>query len=89
MARKMTHINGFDLIRALEKYVSEGRLLPTILFVNFDVSDLYTMTPRQGTLEAWMKFLVQDLHRDWIGTLSINDITRMARPIFNTDYFAC
>jgi hypothetical protein len=52
----MTLINGLDLIRAVEKYASEGRLLPTTLFVTSNVADLYTMIPRQGALEAWMRF---------------------------------
>ena len=63
VAQKTTYINGYDLIRALEKYASEGRLLPTTLFVTFDVADLYTMIPRQGALEALMRFLAQHLHR--------------------------
>ena len=88
MARKTTYINGYDLIRALEKYASEGRLLPTTLFVTFDVTDLYTMIPRQGALEALMRFLVKHLHRGRIGTLSINDIMRMARLVLDTNYFA-
>ena len=88
VARKTTYINGFDLIRALEKYASEGRLLPTTLFVTFDVADLYTMIPRQGALEALMRFLVQHLHRGRIGSLSINDIMRMARLVLDTNYFA-
>ena len=46
------------------------------------------MIPRQGALEALMRFLVQHLHRGRIGTLSINDIMRMARPVLNTNYFA-
>ena len=87
MARKTTYINGFDLIRALEKYASEGRLLPTTPFVTFDVADLYTMIPRQGALEALMRFLVQHLHRGRIGSLSINDIMRMARLVLDTNYF--
>ena len=76
------------MIRAFEKYASEGRLLPTTLFVTFDVAALYTMIPRQGTREALMRFLVQHLHRGRIGTLSINDIMQMARPVLNTNYFA-
>ena len=88
MARKTTYINGYDLIRALEKYASEGRLLPTTLFFTFDVADLYTMIPRQGALEALMRFLVKHLHRGRIGTLSINDIMRMARLVLDTNYFA-
>jgi hypothetical protein len=54
VARKTTYINGYDLIRALEMYASGVRLLPTTLFVTFDVADLYTMILRQGTLEALM-----------------------------------
>ena len=88
MARKTTYINGFDLIRALEKYASEGRLLPTTLFVTIDVADLYTMIPRQGALEALMRFLVQHLYRGRISSLSINDIMRMARLVLDTNYFA-
>jgi hypothetical protein len=87
VARKTTYINGFDLIRALEKYASEGRLLPTTLFVTFDMADLYTMIPRQGAVEARMRFLVQHLHRGQIGSLSINDIMRMARLVLDTNYF--
>jgi hypothetical protein len=57
-------------------------------FVTFDVTDLYTMIPRQGALEALMRFLVQHLHGGRIGTLSINDIMRMARLVLDTNYFA-
>ena len=62
------------MVRALEKYASEDRLLSTTLFATFDVTDLYTMIPRQGAIEVLMRFLVQHLHRGRIGTLSINDI---------------
>jgi hypothetical protein len=89
VARKTTFINRYDLIQALEKYAPEGRLLRTALFVTFDVADLYTMIPRQGALEAWIRFLVLYLHNGRISTVSINDIMRMARPVFNTDYLAC
>ena len=88
VARKTTFINEYELILALEKHASEGRLLPTALFVTFDVTDLYTMIPRQGTLEALMRFSVQHLHRDRIGTLSINNIMRMAHLVLETNYFA-
>ena len=46
------------------------------------------MIPRQGAFEALMLFLVQHLHRGRIGTLSINDIMRMARLVLDTNYFA-
>ena len=44
--------------------------------------------PRQGALEALMRFLEQHLHRGRIGTLSINDIIPMARLVLDTSYFA-
>ena len=56
--------------------------------VTFDVADLYTMIPQQGAIEALMRFLVQHLHRGRIGTLSINDIMRMAHLVLNTNYCA-
>ena len=52
------------------------------------MADLYTAMPRQGALEALMRFLEQHLHRGRIGTLSINDIMRMTRLVLDTNYFA-
>jgi len=57
VARETTFINGIDLVRALEKYAANGCLKPTTLFVTFDVTNLYTMIPRQGALETLMRFL--------------------------------
>ena len=75
-------------IRALEKHASEDRLSRTALFVTFDVADLYTMIPRQGALEALMRFFVQQLYRGRMGTLLIKDIMRVARLLLDTNYFA-
>ena len=35
-----------------------------------------------------MRFLMQHLHRGWIGALPISDIMRMARLVSDTNYFA-
>ena len=88
MARQTAFINGIDLVRALEKYASEGRLKPTTLFVTFDVTDLYTMIPPQGALQALTRFLERYSKHGRIGTLSINDIMRMARLVLDTNCFA-
>ncbi|CAF3867818.1 unnamed protein product [Rotaria sp. Silwood1] len=88
VARKTTFINGIDLVRALEKYVTDGQLKPTTLFITFDVENLYTMIPRQGALEALMQFLERHLHNKKIGTLRIDDIMRMARLVLDTNIFA-
>jgi hypothetical protein len=46
------------------------------------------MIPRQGALEALMRFLEQHLKRGKIGTLSINNIMQMARLVLDTNCFA-
>ncbi|CAF2953462.1 unnamed protein product [Rotaria sp. Silwood2] len=87
VARKTTFINGFDLIRTLEKYASDGCLKPNTLFITFDITNLYTMIPRQGTLEAFKRFLERHLKRGKIGTLSIDDLMRMAHLVLDTNVF--
>ena len=56
VARQTTFINGIDVVRTLEKYVAEGHLTATTQFITADVSDLYTMIPRRGALEALARF---------------------------------
>ncbi|CAF3816221.1 unnamed protein product [Rotaria sp. Silwood1] len=63
VARETTFINGIDLVRALEKYVANGHIKTTTLFITFDVENLYTMIPWQGALEALMQFLERHLHQ--------------------------
>ncbi|CAF5111453.1 unnamed protein product, partial [Rotaria magnacalcarata] len=50
-------INGIDFVRQIENYRNSGRLLPTTLFVTFDITNLYTMIPRHGAIAALQKFL--------------------------------
>ncbi|CAF2741041.1 unnamed protein product [Rotaria sp. Silwood2] len=88
VARQTTFINGIDLVRALEKYVTNGYLKSTTLFITFDVENLYTMIPRQGALEILLQFLEQHLHHNKIGSIRIDDIMRMARLVLDTNSFA-
>ncbi|CAF1417784.1 unnamed protein product [Rotaria sordida] len=87
VARQTTFINGIDLVQALEKYVANGYLKPTTLFITFDVENLYTMIPRQGDLEVLLQFLERNLRNNKIGTLRIDDIMRMARLVLDTNIF--
>ena len=88
VAQVTTFINSTGVIRALEKYVSEGRLRSTTLFVIYDVANLYTMIPRQGALDALRRFLEKHLKHHRIGTLSINDLMEMAELVLDTNCFA-
>ncbi|CAF4059669.1 unnamed protein product [Rotaria sordida] len=88
VAREITFINGIDVIRKLEKYILDGHFQVTTKFIIIDVTDLYTMIPREGALHALMRFLEKNSHHGKIGTLSIDAIMRMARLILDTNCFA-
>ncbi|CAF3946577.1 unnamed protein product, partial [Rotaria magnacalcarata] len=88
VARKTTYISGTDLIRQLENYNKSGRLQQTTLFIIFDVTDLYTMIPRDGALHALAQFLIKYSKNRKIGNLSIDTILRLSRMVLDTNYFA-
>jgi hypothetical protein len=88
VAQVTTFINSTGVIRALEKYASEGCLQSTTLFVIYDVANLYTMIPRQGALDALRRFLEKHLKNHRIGTLSVNDLMEMAELVLDTNCFA-
>jgi hypothetical protein len=77
-----------DLVRQLENYRDQGHLLPSTQFVTFDVTDLYTMIPRNGALQALGRFLVQNLTKGKIGNISVDTILKLARLVLDTNYFA-
>ena len=86
-AKETTFIHGIDLVRHLEKYRDSSRLLPFTQFVTFDVTDLYTMIPRSGALEASGRFLVQNSSSGKTGNLPIDTILKLARLVLDTNYF--
>ena len=87
VARRTTFINGIDVGRKLEKYVKDGHMKSTTHFITADVTDLYTMIPRQGALDALAQFCIQHSKQGKIGTFTINDIMKMARLILDTNTF--
>ncbi|CAF1042629.1 unnamed protein product [Didymodactylos carnosus] len=88
VARQTTFVNGIYVVRQLAKYVADGHLTATTKFITADVTDLYTMIPRQGALVALARFCAK--HSRWgkIGTLTIDPIMKMARLILDTNCFA-
>jgi len=87
VAEQTTFINGIDLIRQLEKYRDSGHLRSSTQFITFDVTDLYTMIPRNGALEALGRFLVRNSFKGKIGNLSVDTILKLARLVLDTNYF--
>jgi hypothetical protein len=79
--------NGIDLVRQLKKYRDSGYLLSSTQFITLDVTDLYTMIPRNGSLEALGRFLVQNSIKGKIGNLSVDTILQLARLVLDTNCF--
>jgi hypothetical protein len=88
VAQSSTFINDIDFVRRLEHYRDQGRLSSTTLFITFDVTDLYTMIPRDGALAVLGRFLTQNATDGKISTMSIDVIMRMARLVLHTNCFA-
>lgn len=87
MARRTTFIHSIDVVRQLETYVAEGYFNEETQFITMDVTDLYTMIPRQGALEALARFCNQHAKRGKIGTFTLDHIMKMARLILDTNTF--
>lgn len=87
VARKTTFINSIDLIRKLESYQDSGHLKPSTQFVTFDVTDLYTMIPRDGGLFALERFLSKNSEQSRIQGMAIDVIMKMARLVLDTNCF--
>lgn len=87
IAKETTFINGIDVVRQMENYRDNGRLLPTTLFITFDVTNLYTMIPRDGAIFALQKFLNQHAQNHRIHDMTIDTITKLARLVLDTNCF--
>ena len=87
VAQETTFVNGIDLFRKLEKYHDNGHLLPSTQFITFDVTDLYTMIPRNGALEALGRFLLRHSVKGKVGNLSVDTILKLARLVLDMNYF--
>ena len=88
VARQTTFINSIDVIRKLDNYITHGYFQSTTKFIVIDVTDLYTMIPREGALYALMRFLEKHSYHGRIGSLSMDCIMKMARLILDNNDFA-
>ena len=87
VARDTTFISGIDGIRKLERYALDGLFQSTTKLIVIDVTDLYTMIPREGALLVLAKFLEKYCHHGKIGTLSIDIIMKLARLVLDNNCF--
>ena len=85
--RQTTFINDIHFIGRLELYRDLSYLTSTILFVTFDVSDLYTMIPRVGALLKLEQFLCKYDKDGRIHGMTIDTLMIMARLVLDINCF--
>ncbi|CAF1331688.1 unnamed protein product [Rotaria sordida] len=69
-------------------FINDGHLTSTTLFLIFDVSDLYTMIPRDRALVVLGRFCTKYGKDRKIGNLNIDTIIRLVRIVLDTNSFA-
>ncbi|CAF3858545.1 unnamed protein product [Rotaria sordida] len=88
VTKDITFINSIDLIRKLNEYQQKGYLTSTTLFVIFDVTDLYTMIPRDGAIAALRQFCQKYSVNGKIRNLKVETIIKLASIVLDTISFA-
>ena len=87
VARQTTFINGIHFVRRMELYRDLGHLSPTTTFITFDVTDLYTMIPRDGALQVLEQFLCKHARNGRINGMTVDTLMKMARLVLDTNCF--
>jgi hypothetical protein len=85
-AASTTIVNGVDLVRRLEQYVTDGHLKPSTLFCTFDITDLYTMLPQEVSIDVLTQFLLEHGYKKVKG-IPIDAIRKLARLVLTENVF--
>jgi hypothetical protein len=83
---KTTIIDGTDLLKKLQKYIDQGHLTSSTLFITFDITDLYTMLPQERSLEILAEFL-HEYGCEQVNGLTIDTIVQLARLVIEGNVF--
>ena len=86
-AKESTFVNGIQFVRRMELYRDRGRLSSNTTFITFDVTDLYTMIPRDGALVILEQFLCKHANQGRINGMTIDTLMKMARLVLDTNCF--
>jgi hypothetical protein len=85
-AKHTTIVDGVDLLDKLQRYIDEGRLTASTLFVTFDITDLYTMLPQDEALAILAEFL-REHGCEKVEKISIDTIVQLARLVLQENVF--
>ena len=84
--RETTIVDGVDLLDKLQKYIADGYLTPSTLFITFDITDLYTMLPQEESLKILAEFL-REHECEKVNWISIETIVELARIVLKENVF--
>jgi len=84
--RATTIVGGVDLLDKLQKYITDGYLTPSTLFITFDITDLYTLLPQDEALEILAEFL-REHQCEKVNGISIETIVDLARIVSKENVF--
>ena len=85
MAASTSILNGVQLISMLEQW-SRSNLDHRTLFLTMDVSDLYTMVPQEGGIQA-IKKMLRTFRIDQIQGVKTSTVLLLARYVMKNNYF--
>ncbi|CAF0927363.1 unnamed protein product [Adineta ricciae] len=85
--RQTSFINDIHFIRRLELYRNLGLLTPKTNFITFDVTDLYTMIPRNRALVALEQFLKRHAINGRINGMTIDTLIKLSVTVLETNSF--
>ncbi|CAF3750637.1 unnamed protein product [Rotaria socialis] len=85
-ARSTTIIDGVDLIHRLEAYTTNGHLIPKTYLCTFDITDLYTTLPQEGSLDILIEFLLQYDYQK-VQNIPIDIIRKLALIVIKENVF--
>ncbi|CAF4175015.1 unnamed protein product [Rotaria magnacalcarata] len=85
-ARSITIIDGVSLIQRLEAYTTNGYLKPKTYLYTFDITDLYTILPKEESLDILVEFLLQHGYEK-VQNIPIDIIRKLALIVSKENVF--
>ncbi|CAF1128678.1 unnamed protein product [Rotaria magnacalcarata] len=85
-ARSITIIDGASLIQRLEAYTTNGYLKPKTYLYTFDITDLYTILPKEESLDILVEFLLQHGYEK-VQNIPIDIIRKLALIVIKENVF--
>ncbi|CAM4986267.1 unnamed protein product [Rotaria socialis] len=85
MSKETSILNGSELIKSLQKWTNTN-INKRTMFLTMDVSDLYTMVPQEGGIQA-LKKMLRHFNINEIKKMKTSTILLLARFVMQNNFF--